>query len=47
MSERMPEGLDEFLDEAGWSGAHVEALPGDASFRRYFRVRERARATRC
>jgi aminoglycoside/choline kinase family phosphotransferase len=39
MSERLPEGLDEFLDEAGWSGAQVEALPGDASFRRYFRVR--------
>jgi aminoglycoside/choline kinase family phosphotransferase len=43
MSERLPEGLDEFLDEAGWSGAQVEALPGDASFRRYFRVRNGTR----
>ncbi len=43
MSERLPEGLDEFLDEAGWGGAQVEALPGDASFRRYFRVRNGTR----
>jgi aminoglycoside/choline kinase family phosphotransferase len=40
MSDRLPAGLDEFLDEAGWGGAHVEPLPGDASFRRYFRVRK-------
>lgn len=39
MSERLPEGLDEFLDDAGWGGAEVEPLPGDASFRRYFRLR--------
>jgi N-acetylmuramate 1-kinase len=37
---RLPEGLDEFLDAAGWSGAQVEPLAGDASFRRYFRVRK-------
>jgi N-acetylmuramate 1-kinase len=39
MSEGLPAGLDEFLDEAGWGGAKVEPLVGDASFRRYFRVR--------
>ncbi|MET0180547.1 MAG: phosphotransferase, partial [Novosphingobium sp.] len=27
-----------FLAAAGWGGAAVEPLPGDASFRRYFRV---------
>jgi N-acetylmuramate 1-kinase len=36
----LPEGLDEFLTGAGWSGAAVEPLAGDASFRRYFRVRQ-------
>jgi len=41
MTREMPEGLDDFLNEAGWGGAEVEAIPGDASFRRYFRVRER------
>ncbi len=40
MTEALPEGLDDFLAEAGWGGAAVEPLPGDASFRRYFRVRE-------
>ncbi|AOR75714.1 phosphotransferase [Novosphingobium resinovorum] len=34
-----PEGLDAFLAAAGWGGAAVEPLPGDASFRRYFRIR--------
>jgi len=27
-----------FLDGAGWNGARIEPLAGDASFRRYFRV---------
>jgi aminoglycoside/choline kinase family phosphotransferase len=40
MNEGLPAGLDEFLEEAGWAGAEVEPLPGDASFRRYFRVRK-------
>ena len=44
MSEGLPAGLDEFLDEAGWGGAVVELLPGDASFRRYFRVRSDGRS---
>src|SRR5690606_32231293 len=43
MNQTLPEGLDEFLNDAGWSGAQVEALPGDASFRRYFRVRNGTR----
>ncbi|USA40313.1 aminoglycoside phosphotransferase family protein [Pelagerythrobacter marinus] len=35
----LPDGLIPFLDNAGWQGATVEPLEGDASFRRYFRVR--------
>lgn len=35
----LPSGLDSFLETAGWGGARVEPLPGDASFRRYFRIR--------
>jgi hypothetical protein len=34
-----PAGVDEFLDGAGWAGADVLPLAGDASFRRYFRVK--------
>ena len=34
----MPAGLNEFLHHAGWSAARVHPMPGDASFRRYFRV---------
>jgi aminoglycoside/choline kinase family phosphotransferase len=40
MNDRLPEGLDEFLENAGWGAARVEPLVGDASFRRYFRVRD-------
>jgi aminoglycoside/choline kinase family phosphotransferase len=39
MNTEQPAGLDEFLDEAGWGGSAVEPLKGDASFRRYFRIR--------
>ena len=39
MSDNLPDGIDTFLDKAGWQGAAVEPLAGDASFRRYFRVR--------
>ena len=42
MTAQLPEGLDAFLEDAGWGGAEVEPLPGDASFRRYFRVRRGA-----
>ncbi len=36
---RLPEGLNDFLGSVGWSGAQIEPLAGDASFRRYFRIR--------
>ena len=39
MSAQLPEGVDSFLATAGWDGAAIEPLAGDASFRRYFRVR--------
>ena len=38
MSASLPDGIEPFLKQAGWSGAQIDALPGDASFRRYFRV---------
>lgn len=34
-----PAGVDAFLDAAGWGGGGLEPLAGDASFRRYFRIR--------
>jgi aminoglycoside/choline kinase family phosphotransferase len=39
----LPSGLTQFLDDAGWGSAAVDPIPGDASFRRYFRVRESER----
>ena len=39
LSANLPQGIDSFLAAAGWPGAEVEPLPGDASFRRYFRLR--------
>lgn len=39
MSGQLPDGITDFLREAGWGEAVIEPLPGDASFRRYFRVR--------
>jgi len=41
---KLPEGLDAFLAGAGWRGAAIEPLAGDASFRRYFRVRDGERS---
>jgi N-acetylmuramate 1-kinase len=38
MSTQLPEGIETFLAEAGWAGAAIDPLPGDASFRRYFRI---------
>ena len=38
MSAQLPDGVEPFLNLAGWAGAQIDALPGDASFRRYFRV---------
>ena len=37
MSE-LPDGLTAFLDSAGWGGVTIDPIPGDASFRRYFRI---------
>ncbi|MDA0368005.1 MAG: phosphotransferase [Proteobacteria bacterium] len=37
MSDRLPLAR-QFLADAGWAGARLEPLSGDASFRRYFRV---------
>jgi len=39
MTTTLPAGLDEFLGNAGWHDAEIDPLPGDASFRRYFRIR--------
>lgn len=39
MTSNLPAGVHEFLQDAGWQGAEIEPLPGDASFRRYFRIR--------
>lgn len=36
----LPEGLHEFVGGAGHADAAIEPLPGDASFRRYFRLRK-------
>ncbi len=41
MSE-LPNGIEEFLENSGWSGAEIDPIPGDASFRRYFRIRREA-----
>ena len=38
MNAQLPDGVEPFLNQAGWAGAQIAALPGDASFRRYFRV---------
>lgn len=35
----LPEGAASFLARAGWHDAAIEPLAGDASFRRYFRLR--------
>ncbi|WP_230293029.1 aminoglycoside phosphotransferase family protein [Croceicoccus sp. Ery5] len=37
-SRPFPPHARAFLDAAGWGGAVIEPLPGDASFRRYFRI---------
>jgi aminoglycoside/choline kinase family phosphotransferase len=39
MNASLPSYLPQFVAAAGWQGAAVEPLPGDASFRRYFRLR--------
>ncbi|NVE93611.1 aminoglycoside phosphotransferase family protein [Altererythrobacter lutimaris] len=37
-AETLPYGLMEFLASAGWAEADIDPIPGDASFRRYFRI---------
>jgi len=39
MTDHPPPGLAAFLDAAGWGDAAIEPLAGDASLRRYFRLR--------
>ena len=39
MTTNLPDGINAFLAGAGWGDCVIEPLPGDASFRRYFRVR--------
>ncbi|MEZ5679762.1 MAG: phosphotransferase [Erythrobacter sp.] len=39
MSEALPEGIHQFLGDTEWEGAEIAPLVGDASFRRYFRLR--------
>lgn len=41
----LPEGLSEFVAQAGWQDAAIEPIPGDASFRRYFRLRRESGET--
>lgn len=36
----VPHAIHDFLARNGWGGAKVEPLAGDASFRRYFRVKD-------
>ncbi|MFM5916210.1 MAG: aminoglycoside phosphotransferase family protein [Novosphingobium sp.] len=38
MTRDLPVGIESFLEQAGWGGADISPLPGDASFRRYFRI---------
>lgn len=45
MELTIPASATRFLASAGWAGAQIEALPGDASFRRYFRVAQASGAT--
>ena len=40
----LPDGIHDFLGAAGWAGAQIAPLTGDASFRRYFRVHHEGRS---
>ncbi|WP_137679060.1 aminoglycoside phosphotransferase family protein [Aurantiacibacter suaedae] len=44
MTQTLPRRIDEFLAESGWATPQIEALPGDASFRRYFRLNREGKA---
>lgn len=43
MSEIIPDGIDSFLNKAGWGTAAIDPIPGDASFRRYFQIADQDR----
>jgi len=45
LTVRLPEGVKPFLEAAAWGDAAIEPLAGDASFRRYFRIRAENGAT--
>ena len=45
MTASLPDGIDTFLSAAGWAQAAIEPLAGDASFRRYFRLRRESGKT--
>ncbi|WP_095011207.1 aminoglycoside phosphotransferase family protein [Tsuneonella mangrovi] len=34
----LPDGIHAFLAQSGWGNAAIDPIPGDASFRRYFRI---------
>ena len=36
----IPETISPFLAQSGWADAVLDAVPGDASFRRYFRLKK-------
>lgn len=40
MSQNRSQAIDVFLDNSGWAGAQRKSLAGDASFRRYERIRQ-------
>lgn len=42
MTITLPDGIESFLAGAGWQGADIQPLAGDASFRRYFRIADKA-----
>lgn len=44
MISTLPDGIESFLAGAGWRDAEIRPLAGDASFRRYFRIADRATA---
>jgi aminoglycoside/choline kinase family phosphotransferase len=39
MNDALPEGIHQFLGDTEWEGAEIAPLVGDASFRRYFRLK--------
>jgi len=45
MTASLPDGIDTFLSAARWAQAAIEPLAGDASFRRYFRLRRESGKT--